>query len=144
LTVVEKRRIHWLVPLTVALLATIVLLWLAQMAWAWGTTLSNDLRYGRPRTMQVDAFVGHEAGKTPTHFIAMNLRGRVYIVELPGGDPSKTKIYVGPQLTGDGADLVPVTLQFVPSANGGLSDMLIQFGGLAVRFKNEKGMFVPQ
>src|SRR5207249_4526620 len=40
----------------------------------WTETKLNDIQYGRPRTMQIDAFVGHnEAEGVPTHFVAMNL-----------------------------------------------------------------------
>jgi hypothetical protein len=126
------------------MLATIVLIWLAQTGWAWGQTVYNDIHYGRPRTVQIDAFVGHEGGQTPSHFLATNLHGRVYIIELPGGDASKTRIYPGPQLSGPGADLVPVTLQFIERPGSQVSDMIVRCGEIEVKYSNEKGTFVPQ
>ena len=40
----------------------------------WGQRRLDDLRYGFPRTTQIDGFVGHsELGGTPTHLIALNL-----------------------------------------------------------------------
>ncbi len=40
----------------------------------WGTLWLDDLRYGRPRTTQLSAFVGHhEPQGQPSHFVALNL-----------------------------------------------------------------------
>jgi len=121
----------------VALLAVL----LGQALLAWCATTWDDLHYGRPRTFQSDAFVGHEPAHTPSNFIVLNLHGRVEIIELPGGDPTKAKIYLGPQITGPGADLVPVTMQFVPSQLAHHPDMLVQFQDTQIRFRNITGEF---
>ena len=142
--VTKKRSVHWLVPVVMTMLATILLLWLLQLAWSWAATASDDLRYGRPRTTQIDAFVGHEAGKTASHFLAINWHGRAEIVEFPGGDVSKAKVYLGPQLTGPDADLTPITLQFVDRTGDHLPDMIVQFGAVEVSYTNEHGTFVLQ
>ena len=142
--VTEKHRVHWLVPVVMTMLATLLLLWLLQLAWSWAAMVSDDLRYGRPRTTQIDAFVGHESGKTASHFLALNWHGRAEIIEFPGGDASKAKIYIGPQLTGPDADLIPVTLQFVDRAGDHLPDMIVQFGVVEVSYTNEHGTFVLQ
>jgi len=89
--VTEKHRVHWLVPVVMTMLTTIVLLWLLQLAWSWAATVSDDLRYGRPRTTQIDAFVGHESSKTASHFLAINWHGRAEILEFPGGDVGKRR-----------------------------------------------------
>lgn len=71
----------------------------------------DDMQYGRPRTQQIDAYVGHnETQGMPSHFIAMNLNRRVTILQLPGGDSSKVTTIVGPYLFGQGEDLTPVQL----------------------------------
>src|SRR5215217_767946 len=45
----------------------------------------DDFRYGRPRTTQLDAFVGHEeTSGQPTHLLAINLNRQATILELPG------------------------------------------------------------
>src|SRR3989440_75641 len=41
-----------------------------------------------------------------------NHNSTVVVIELPGGDISKAKIYKGPQIFGPGSDLYPVTLSF--------------------------------
>ena len=84
-----------------------------QALGAWWSLHQDDVTYGRPRTAQYDVVVGHnDSASHPTHFIALNLHATVEVIELPGGDSSKAKIYRGPQLFGPGADLYPVTLSF--------------------------------
>ncbi len=80
----------------------------------WGTLWLDDLRYGRPRTMQVSAFVGHqEQPGNPSHFVALNLNRQVVVLELPGGDSTKTQVLQGPTLFGANEELTPVTLRVV-------------------------------
>jgi hypothetical protein len=77
----------------------------------WAQVKVDDFQYGRPRTAQVDAYVGHnEADGVPTHFIAMNLNRRVTVLEMPGGDSAKLTTIVGPYLFGEGEDLTPVQI----------------------------------
>ncbi|QBD83324.1 hypothetical protein EPA93_00005 [Ktedonosporobacter rubrisoli] len=109
----------------------------------WVQTASDDLHYGRPRTFQMDAFVGHETGSTSSHFIALNLQGKIEIIELPGGDPTRARMYVGPKIYGPGADLVPVTLRFVEGAQPHHPEMLILFQNTQVVFRNANGTFAP-
>jgi hypothetical protein len=99
------------------------------------------LHYGRPRTYQVDAFVGHEASNVPSHFVALNLHGYIEIMEFPGGDAMHARVYLGPQLYGDNADLVPVTLQFVDRRHDHHPDMFVVFGQSHIVFRNEQGTF---
>ena len=140
----QHEHVHWLVPIGLSMTATIVLIWMLQMVLAWGTTTYNDLRFGRPRTFQVDVVVGHnDSVAHPTHFTAMNLGGHIQILELPGGDASHARMIVGPTLSGDGADLVPVTLQFVDRQGNHHPDMLIHSGTLELWLKNQNGTFSP-
>jgi hypothetical protein len=109
-----RRRVHPLLFVGVGLLA-FVLLWAGvTQALIWGTTVLNGLRYGYPRTFQVDAVVGHQdSAGTPSHFLALNLRGQIEVIEWPGGSAAHARVYLGPQLLGPGGDLEPVTLRFV-------------------------------
>jgi hypothetical protein len=52
-------------------------------------------------------------------------------------------VYLGPQLYGDNADLVPVTLQFVDTRHDHHPDMLVVFGENHLAFRNEQGTFRP-
>jgi len=137
--------VHWSLPAGLAMLAMVFVFWLGQMALNWGLTTYDDMRYGRPRTVQADVFVGHESGQTPSHFIALNDHGRIEIIEFPGGDPAHSRIFIGPQIWGDNADLVPININFVPSATDSkLKDMEISFQNTHILFRNEKGTFVMQ
>ena len=51
---------------------------------------------------------------------------------------------VGPTLSGDGADLTPVTLQLVDRERNHHPDLLVQCGSVELWFKNENGSFTAQ
>ncbi len=120
--------------------------------WQGLTALSNwwqlhqdDATYGRPRTAQYDVIVGHNDSPTnKTHIIAFNLNARVVIIELPGRDSSKAKIYQGAQLFGQNADLDPITLSFRDVNGDGLMDMIVTVQGAQIIYLNKNGQFVPQ
>jgi hypothetical protein len=137
-------RLHPFVFLGIGMLVTLALIAVLSIVTSWFTTTLNDLRYGRPRTFQVDAYVGHnEAPGMPSHFLAVNLHGRIEIIELPGGDASHARIYIGPQLYGSDADLIPVTLSFIDVNDDHKPDMIITFEGTHVVFINDQGGFRP-
>ena len=63
---------------------------------AWAALTWDERHSGRPRTYQVDAFVGHEtSGQGPSHFLALNLHGRIEIIEFPGSDAKHACVYLG-------------------------------------------------
>ena len=123
-----------------------LLAWTAlQALGAWWSLHQNDVTYGRPRTAQYDMVVGHDdSPSNPTHFIAVNLNATIIIIELPGGDTAKARIYRGPQLFGPGADLYPVTLSFPDPAGNSQPNMDIHVQGDIFVYLNQHGQFVPQ
>src|SRR5258708_14115527 len=135
------QRAHPLFYLGIGMIAMLALWILLSTTVSWWNTTWDDIHYGRPRTFQINAFVGHnEAGGTPSHFIAINLNGRIEVIELPGGDGSKSRIYLGPQLYGSGDDLIPVTISFVDVNGDHRPDMLIHFQSSPIVFINyERG-----
>src|SRR5579859_4625549 len=140
----RSRAVHWLVPVGGAMLGMLVLIWVFQIAWAWGVTTYDDLRYGRPRTFQIDAWVGHnEQTGMPSHFIALNLHRHIEIIEIPGGDAEHTRILSGPQLYGATDELTPVTLRFVDLNADHRPDMLVSFDGSRLVFINDGTSFRP-
>src|SRR6266536_6300230 len=139
----RRRQRLLLVGIGIGMIVAVVLVSLGQALIGWVGTTSDDLHYGRPRTFQTDAFVGHEAGTQPSHFIALNLQGRIEIIELPGGDAAHARIFVGPHLYGQNADLVPITLQFVDTQHNHHPDMLVLFQGTRLTYRNEQGTFHP-
>jgi hypothetical protein len=140
----EERRFHWMLFVGLAMFI-MVLGWIAFSALAnWWQVTQDDWHYGRPRTFQVSAVVGHnDSSDNPSHFIAVNLNRHIMIFEIPGGDESKTKIYYGPTLLGDGQDLTPVTLTFKDVNGDGKPDMIVNVQDTHFVFINEKGSFRP-
>ena len=137
-------RLRWLI--FAALAATIMILgWMAVSAIAnWWQVTQDDWHYGRPRTYQVDVVVGHsDSAAHPSHFIAINLNRHVEIIEIPGGDATKAKIYAGPILIGQGQDLTPVTLTFKDVNGDGKLDMIVNVGDSHFVYINENGAFRP-
>jgi len=101
-----------------------------------GQTWIDDLRYGRPRTVQVSAYVGHnEQAGQPSHFVAMNLNRRVIVIELPGGDSAKAQTLQGPYLFGANEDLTPVMLRVKDLNND-------KKGDLVIAVKNEEIIYI--
>lgn len=141
----SRTHVHPLVLVGCAMAVTVMLMIGLQIALAVVTITYDDLKFGRPRTFQLDAVVGHnDSAAHPTHFTAMNLQGHIEILEIPGGDASHARMLVGPTLAGDGADLVPVTLQLVDRQGNHHPDLLVQCGSVQLWFKNEQGSFTVQ
>ena len=138
----NEMRGMWLIYLVLGMLMTMVLLWVGQFIWNWGNTVGNDWHYGRPRTTNVDQFVGHEIGKTPSHFIALNMNGQIYVVEIPGGNASTSHLLIGPHLIGPGTDLAPVSLAFPGDPQH--PDLLITVAGVQMSFRNTGNSYVPE
>jgi len=130
--------------LGIGMVVMLALWMLLTMAMSWWNTTWDDIHYGRPRTFQTDAVVGHnDSSANPSHFIAINLNGRIEVLEFPAGDGSKARIYIGPQLYGSGEELIPVTLSFVDVNGNHQPDMIIHFQDTRIVFINDKGSFRP-
>jgi hypothetical protein len=111
---------------------------------SWWQMHQQDITYGRPRTFQVNAVVGHnDSAANPSHFIFLNLNRRVIIVEMPGGDSSKARIYNGPTLFGDGQDLTPVTAEFKDVNGDGRPDMVVHIQDQTLVYLNDGTQFQP-
>jgi hypothetical protein len=104
----------------------------------------DDLKYGRPRTSQLTANVGHgEANGALTHFVAMNLNRQVTVIEFPGGDVTKPRVIVGPYLFGRAEDLTVVKLR-VEDVNGDdKKDLLVQVKEERLVYINDGAAFRP-
>ena len=108
----------------------------------WWQTWQDDMTYGRPRTSQTDAWVGHnEQNGTPTHFMAQNLNHQVIIYEQPGADAMQTRVIQGPPLYFKDSDLAPVTLSFKDVNADGHVDMLVSVEGQQFVYINDNGTF---
>jgi hypothetical protein len=139
----EQKNIHWLVYVGVGMIAALALWVAASTLLAWGTEKYNDIMYGNPRTYQTDYVVGHnhDSLEHPSHFVALNLRGQVIIVELPAGDPTKSIDYIGPALIAAGDEKIPITLSFSNVNNDNKVDMIVHIQDKEIHFCNNGTKF---
>ncbi len=119
----------------------LILIVAGQWFVGWAQIQLDDWHYGRPRTFQADVYVGQEATGQPSHFVALNNHGQVEIIELPGNDPSRARIFLGPHLLGMNADLTPITLRFLDPQHTHHPDMVVYCGTTSVLFLNRQGTF---
>jgi hypothetical protein len=124
------------------ILAAIAIYVVVSLLLGKASVLIDDLRYGRPRTTQIDAFVGHEetAGQ-PTHLMAINLNRQVMVIELPGGDAAKARTLSGPYLFGADEDLTPLRLQVQDLDGDGQPDLLLDIRQEQLVYLNRDGAF---
>jgi len=110
---------------------------------SWWQHVQDDWTYGMPRTNQTDAVVGHnhDSSSHPSHFLAVNLKGRIEVFELPAGDPTKVRVFLGPMISGNGADQVVVTISFTDIDHDGTPDLILHYGESAEVLYNKGGTF---
>jgi hypothetical protein len=127
----------------IGMFITVILLMGISWLLSWWQIYQDDLHYGRPRTFQMDAVVGHgDSEQHPTHFIFLNLNRHIEIIEIPGGDPSRTRVYSGPVLFGDGQDLTPVTGEI--REDNGRKDLVVHIQNQMIVLVNDGSTFHPQ
>ena len=144
LIAVPALTFHSVAYLVTGLLALLAIYAIMGNVMTWGTDRLNDFRYGTTRTFHLDAVVGHEDGNgTPTHFVAMNLNRQVVIIEIPGGDPSKTRTLTGPYLFGAGEDQTPVLLRLDDLNKDGSKDLVVSVKNEEIVYLNKDGKFQP-
>jgi len=140
----QSRHPHWMVFVGLAMLTMLAGWVLVTSLVNWWSTYQDDLHYGRPRTYQTDVVVDHaDSTAHPSHFIAINYNRHVEVIEFPGGDASKAKIYLVSTLIGDGQDLAVVTLTFKDVNGDGKLDMIVNVGDSHFVFINDQGQFRP-
>lgn len=138
-----RRRMPWL-TLILGMLLMLGLFMGLRVFSSWWQLRQDDATYGRPRTYQVDAVVGHQDGANhPSHFIFLNVNRHVVIIEFPGGDATHAVVYTGPTLFGDGGDLLPVTGEFKDVNGDGRPDMLVHIQDQTLVFINDGSKFRP-
>lgn len=133
-----------LVALMLGMVVTVALIASFSAIGSWWQIHQDDVTYGRPRTFQINAVVGHNDSSTnPSHFIFMNLNRHIVIVEFPGGDASHARIYSGPTLFGNGQDLTPVTAEFRDVNGDGKLDMIVMIQDQRLVYINDGTQFRP-
>ncbi len=141
----NAKRLPLSLPALIIGMAVMAVLAMSLTSFAsWWKVHQDDMQYGRPRTFQFDAEVGHnDSPANPTHFILINLNRHIQIIELPGGDSTHARSYSGPVLFGDGQDLTPVTGE-VRDVNGdGKPDLIVHIQDQQLVFINDGTQFRP-
>lgn len=135
----QLRAFTYGVALLLALLAVYAVVGVVQSRV---NVMLDDLRYGRPRTHHLAAFVGHgeESGR-PTQLTAINLNREIVVLELPGGDATKVRSISGPYLFGAEEHLTPATLTVRDVDGDGQVDLLVNIRREQIVYLNKDGAF---
>ncbi len=134
-----------LVAVLVGMVIMILLFMTLSALGTWWQGYQDDLHFGRPRTSHLDAVVGHnDSLANPTHFVFLNLHGHVDIIEIPGGDASHMRVYTGPVLYSNNADLVPVTGETRDVNHDGKIDLIVHIQNQQIIFLNDGQTFKQQ
>lgn len=137
----QRSRFSWLLVLGIGMIV-MLLLWIGgSLVVNWWQNYQIDMKYGRPRTYQTDARVGHNDAHTPSHFLALNINRQVEVIEFPGGDATQAKVYLGPTLLGQESDLDIVTVSFKDVNGDGKPDMILSVANAKYVYINDNGAF---
>jgi hypothetical protein len=132
----------WLLRLLLIASAGLLVVLLATWVVDAARLRLDDLRYGRPRTTHLTAFVGHGDGDgVPTSLMAVNLNRRITIVEIPGGDPAKIRTIPGPYLVGRDEELTAATMRLIDVTGDGHLDLLLRVKSEELVYINDRGEF---
>jgi len=124
----RKLQPHWLLYVGVALFLVLISYIVLTDLGNWWQGHQDDTTYGMPRTYQADTVVGHTDSKAhPSHFTAENLKGEIFVIELPGGDITKARSYPITTIPGNDAS-VPAKVIFQDTTNDGKLDMVVVIG----------------
>lgn len=126
---IPRRRMHPLLWIGIFGIC-LVLGWIAlNSVTSWYQGVQNDWTYGKDRHFEINAVVGHnnDSAAHPSHFTAENNNGQIIVIELPGGNVSKAKIYQIEQIPGNTGN-PPVKLAFQDVNGDGKPDMIVMIG----------------
>ncbi len=92
----------------------------------WWQGVQENMKYGNPRTFQVDQYVNLGDSPThPDHFIALNLHGEIVVIVMNPLDHTRDVI---DGLTNVGNESIPVTLSFRDTSGSGKVDVVVTIG----------------
>lgn len=136
----RRGRVHPSIYVGLAML-TMLIGWIALSSFShWWQVQQDTLHYGMPRTFQFDADVRHGG---MSHFTVENLGGHIVIYELVVTTMEQPRLFLGPVLSGAGADLQPATISFADLNGDGYSDMVITIGNGRYPLINDHHGFRP-
>ena len=125
---VRARRLHWIVWLGVVVCVMLFGWIVLSQLGAWIQAKQDDLTYGQVRHFDMNSVVGHNDSPTnPSHFTGENNNGAIFVIELPGGDSSKARIFQITTIPGNDGN-PPVRISFQDVNRDGKPDMIVQIG----------------
>jgi hypothetical protein len=125
---IQHRSVHPLVWMGVFLLFLVSGWTGLNFITSWYQGVQNDWTYGKERHFEINAVVGHgDSATNPSHFTAENNNGQIIVIELPGNNVSKAKIYQIETVPGNAGN-PPVKLLFQDMNADGKPDMIVQIG----------------
>lgn len=134
------RRLHWMVYVGIAMMCMIVGWIILTTLLQWWQVQQDNMRYGMPRTFQIDKDVKHGG---VSHFTVENLNGHILIYEVRLTDVSKPHLYTGPVFSGAGTELQPATISFEDVNGDGYLDIVIAVGTGRYFLINDHSAFRP-
>ena len=138
-----KRRPHWLLISGLSMLFLMFLWTGVSYVGTWWTQSQLNATYEFPRVFQTDAVVyPGDSADHPSHYLFLNLQGKVLIIELPHGDSEKARIYKGPTLFSDNAASIPIIGEF--RVVNGKIEMLVHIQKQTIVYVNNGTQFIPQ
>ncbi len=145
---IQRRRIHPLIWIGVFCIFLVAGWTGLNFVTSWYQGVQNDWTYGKERHFEINAVVGHgDSATNPSHFTAENNNGQIIVIELPGNNVSKAKIYQIETVPGNAGN-PPVRISFQDMTGHGRLDMLVQIGDgaatLYVTLFNNGSQFVSK
>jgi hypothetical protein len=140
------RRIHWLFPAGVGMLAMFALTLASITLVNWWDAHQLDSQYGYPRIWETDQVLGidHDSPAHKSHLIFQNLDGHVFFIVIPAGNIAHARLYNVTTLYGQNASSVPITADF-EDLNGKIA-IVVEIGDQgSITFVNDgKNGFKPE
>ena len=128
-TMAPRRRgmlAHPLLTAAFAAAAIVIAYQLLSGLLFWTQLRLDDLRYGYPRSSQMEGYVGFgESNGQPTHFMALNLHRQVVVLYIAGDNPTHVSTIKGPLLYGANEEYAPVTMRLVDVTGDGYPDLVL-------------------
>jgi hypothetical protein len=126
--VINRRfdRTSLVIWLCLGLIVMIVGWWFLSWVANWWQGVTDNMKYGTPRTFQADHYVGlGDSPAHPDHFIALNLHGVIEVIQLNSQDHTKDAVYVLTSVDNEG---VPASLSFRDVDSDGKMDIVVTIG----------------
>ena len=125
------------------MMVLLLLWWLLSLAYGWWIQHQLDTTYEFPRISQADAVVyPGDTAAHPSHYLFLNLNGTVQIIEFPHGDSAHARVYKGPTLFSNDAQLIPVTGEF--KVVNSKVEMIVHIQDKSIVYINDGAQFKPQ